>query len=523
MSNTRKLQLETMILKEPNKTLVLNSEENNEVLINKEMLLNNKYKIEKLLSDSSGEADIYLSSYNNEQFVAKIYRSNYKYKDEKIKKLHSLKSKYIISILEEGWINNRYFEVMPYYEKGDLTVNEIDEKFLIEVVVPNINDALEEIHDKGLVHRDIKPSNIYLSDTEDFIVLGDFGITSSLEEDMSIKKTSVALTEGYSGPEAYNGCVFKELDYYSLGITLLHLCTGQNPFQGMTYEQIFRITCFGNLNIPESINVRLAMLIKGLTIKDRNLRWGNNEVGRWINGESISIADNISNVLSKPYTINDKSVSTLEEIAYELAISWENGKKHFYRSYLENFFKDVNQELASKIRDCYNAATLDTATESKLDIEFFKVIYNIYPKTPLIWKGEELGDINGLISKVEEKLPYIDDSYKELIISGNLQFYLEKNNQPKEIIDVFNDITNLASASPDKAYFGFALLNNSKFKYDNQVFESINDLIKYFTNLSLGQEIEECCKRFIISDYFYMWMRKLGVKSEKLTNYLNWK
>lgn len=155
MSNTRKLQLETMILKEPNKTLVLNSEENNEVLINKEMLLNNKYKIEKLLSDSSGEADIYLSSYNNEQFVAKIYRSNYKYKDEKIKKLHSLKSKYIISILEEGWINNRYFEVMPYYEKGDLTVNEIYEKFLIEVVVPNINDALEEIHDKGLVHRDI--------------------------------------------------------------------------------------------------------------------------------------------------------------------------------------------------------------------------------------------------------------------------------------------------------------------------------------------------------------------------------
>lgn len=65
------------------------------------------------------------------------------------------------------------------------------------------------------------------------MVIGDFGISSVLNKDVSVRATSMSRTMGYSAPETSNGFISKESDYYSFGITLYHLVLGTDPFAGI--------------------------------------------------------------------------------------------------------------------------------------------------------------------------------------------------------------------------------------------------------------------------------------------------
>jgi len=92
-----------------------------------------------------------------------------------------------------------------------------------------ILDALEPLHERGILHRDLKPSNIILRDKR-YPVLIDFG---SAKDFLARHSRSVAkmVTEGYSPPEQY------ELgdeqgpwtDFYALGAIAYQCVTGAAP------------------------------------------------------------------------------------------------------------------------------------------------------------------------------------------------------------------------------------------------------------------------------------------------------
>ena len=56
-------------------------------------------------------------------------------------------------------------------------------------IIPQAASALAHLHDEGIVHRDVKPKNLYLLEGE--VVLGDFGISSVLEEGRDTGATKV--------------------------------------------------------------------------------------------------------------------------------------------------------------------------------------------------------------------------------------------------------------------------------------------------------------------------------------------
>ncbi|MGD1995462.1 MAG: serine/threonine-protein kinase [Anaerolineae bacterium] len=76
-----------------------------------------------------------------------------------------------------------------------------------------------------VVFRDLKPSNIML-DEQGRIRLVDFGIAKVFQ---SGKKGTMIGTEGYSPPEQYRGVAEPRGDIYSLGATLHHLLSKQDP------------------------------------------------------------------------------------------------------------------------------------------------------------------------------------------------------------------------------------------------------------------------------------------------------
>lgn len=93
-------------------------------------------------------------------------------------------------------------------------------------------EALEAVHERGLVHRDIKPSNVLLS--LDGPVLIDFGIARAMDATAALTSKGVVVgSPGYMAPEQVTGRpTGPAADIFALGAVLAFAATGRGPFTG---------------------------------------------------------------------------------------------------------------------------------------------------------------------------------------------------------------------------------------------------------------------------------------------------
>ncbi|MEM7530565.1 MAG: protein kinase [Chloroflexota bacterium] len=109
-------------------------------------------------------------------------------------------------------------------------------------LLDNIAEALDFIHEHGLIHRDVKPGNIMVKPDGDICLL-DFGIV----KDPGFAQTKMGSTLGtplYMAPEQFGASekVTSAADVYALGVILFELLTGEYPFEG-TDSQIMYGHC----------------------------------------------------------------------------------------------------------------------------------------------------------------------------------------------------------------------------------------------------------------------------------------
>jgi outer membrane protein assembly factor BamB len=128
---------------------------------------------------------------------------------------------------------DRCYLVIEFIDGKDLEAILVEsDDFLTEEQVVNwaieLCDVLSYLHNykpEPIIFRDIKPSNIMIN-TRGHALLVDFGIARSFK--IGQKGTMIG-TEGYSPPEQYKGEATQRADIYSLGATLHHLLTKQDP------------------------------------------------------------------------------------------------------------------------------------------------------------------------------------------------------------------------------------------------------------------------------------------------------
>jgi serine/threonine protein kinase len=99
-------------------------------------------------------------------------------------------------------------------------------------------EALESIHQAGLVHRDLKPSNVLVSPDGPRVI--DFGVARAAER-IQLTVTRGALgTPAYMAPEQARDTrqASTASDVFSLGATLLFAATGHPPYLGDTVMDI---------------------------------------------------------------------------------------------------------------------------------------------------------------------------------------------------------------------------------------------------------------------------------------------
>ncbi|MDZ8188948.1 MAG: AAA family ATPase [Nostoc sp. ChiSLP02] len=108
----------------------------------------------------------------------------------------------------------------------------VNEFFDIAIKIASI---LEKLHRDRIIHKDIKPGNILINPTTNEIKIIDFSIATLLPREIQFLTNPNILegTLGYISPEQtgrMNRGIDYRTDFYSLGVTLFELLTGQLPF-----------------------------------------------------------------------------------------------------------------------------------------------------------------------------------------------------------------------------------------------------------------------------------------------------
>lgn len=140
--------------------------------------------------------------------------------------------------------------------------------------VVDIADALAAAHEEGLLHRDVKPANV-LIDRRGRSRLTDFGI-ARVAGTGSMTSTGVVGTMAFMAPEVLGGAkATSASDVYALGLTLVTLIAGRNPFVVDTDDSPFAVIArvmAGERGVPEAVPGSLRPAIEALIATDPSRR-----------------------------------------------------------------------------------------------------------------------------------------------------------------------------------------------------------------------------------------------------------
>jgi serine/threonine protein kinase len=137
------------------------------------------------------------------------------------------------------------YVVIEYCPEGDLFSNITEQgKYvgndaMAKRAFLQVLDAVEYCHSIGIYHRDLKPENVLVTDNGMTCKLADFGLatTDPVTSDFGCGSTFYMSPECQtSAPKPYSCYASAPNDVWSLGVMLVNLTCGRNPWKRASFE-----------------------------------------------------------------------------------------------------------------------------------------------------------------------------------------------------------------------------------------------------------------------------------------------
>jgi len=225
--------------------------------------------------------------------VLKVYQSGGGPAPEVWTAWRGIESDHVVELLECGREDGQAFEVTRYVGRRSLRelIDEHPDGVGAERAsgfVAQLKAALDALGEARIVHRDLKPENVLLDESGPGrirLVVVDFGVSALLTLPV-ISTVNNGRTDRYAAPELFVGTAATKSDYWSLGMIVAELATGRHPLAGLPDGGAARKQIVQNaIPVAEEMEPRLRRLCLGLLVGDDLLRWGADEVARWLAGD----------------------------------------------------------------------------------------------------------------------------------------------------------------------------------------------------------------------------------------------
>ncbi|XP_063972339.1 uncharacterized protein LOC135160087 [Diachasmimorpha longicaudata] len=171
--------------------------------------------------------------------------------------------------------DSHLFFVMEYLNGGDLMFHIQKSgrfpEFRARFYAGEIWSGLNFLHKKGIVYRDLKLDNVLL-DFEGHIRIADFGMCK-LQIFLDRTADTFCGTPDYMAPEIIKGLKYNQaVDWWSFGVLLYEMLTGQSPFSGCDEDELFWSICNERPFIPRYLSQEAMDVLVALLEKDAGKR-----------------------------------------------------------------------------------------------------------------------------------------------------------------------------------------------------------------------------------------------------------
>ena len=402
-------------------------------------IFDNKYTFVKDLG-SGGFGKVFLAKEKVSNRLVAIKQLLNKNKSEQEDIIHEIEtiSKFenpnIVTFYHHFWEDEVLYLVMEYCSGGSLrdklATNSITTSETIEWI-QTLASCLRIIHKKGIIHHDIKPDNIVFSQNGT-IKIADFGVANK----------NIG-TRAYMSPEAFSWDVDStndpRIDIYALGVTLMELLSKQNPFFGLSREEIIEKHQSADFPIQQLPNWQQEIILKAIN-KTPELRFQFMiELEEALKAKSVPIIFNKDNLkAAELIALADKALKTNKwrnalkflELAYKqyennVAVLLELGKynlriqkieaaKSFYEKALKlNPRLDVQKDLGwinleAKKYPIAIGLLSDHLHRNPADYEAYNLLIRCYYETD---RYETAMELSKMIMEANPSLPCFANNY----------------------------------------------------------------------------------------------------------------
>lgn len=407
------------------------------------------YMILETISTKGSESVVYKAMKGGSSYALKLYKREVELSEAKMQALMQLQCPYVAKLCEYGSYEDQPFEVYPFYENGTLEKHGKFEGEQLKRFISQLNEALHALHTaqgvSGMVHGDLKPSNIFLSNDGSEVILGDFGV-SNVKTAQGAHFARICGTPEYAPPSTGLMDRMKKspaYDYGALGLVIYYMATGYSYFVGCSAEEI--VAGWENgIKLPEEMDTRIKMLLKGLLQFDESKRFGYEQVYDWYKGsfvqavapKSLYTQKKADKEVSLWFGIFDGQtvdVTSVEELVLQMKLHWDQAviklRDHNLYYFIDSFYPDGS--MTDKIQRFLE--------EGDIHVAVFKTIYTLSDNAELVYKGKKFGDVDNLIQAMVDK----DPTAMELIGKGLFLFYLEAMGYPRETYESMQQILSM--------------------------------------------------------------------------------